>query len=275
MNDQPRRRWFRFSLRTMFVIVTLFACWIGWQTSIVRERKAVLKEMKGNPSFHVTTVSERLDWAVPPFAPLPKVPLVRGWLGDEAVFSLSILGHGEGSETVLARFKKAFPEADVSERQFEPCHPGCFPRGTPIATPQGTRPVESIAVGEEVTAILPSGSTVSVHVQSIFTTDNRLWKIETEAGSVLTTETQPLCKSADDIVPAGELQPGDSILHFQDGEVHSVKVVGVSRTDRVEKVFNLVLGNSEVFVAGGFLARSKPPTETTGESPEVSNHENE
>jgi hypothetical protein len=264
MNYQPRRRWFRFSLRTMFVIVTLFACWIGWQTTIVRERKAVLKEMRGNPSFHVTTVAERLDWAVAPNTPLPKVSIVRSWLGDEPVFSLSILGHAEGSESVLTRFKNAFPESEVVERPFEPCHPGCFPRGTQIATPQGTRPVESIAVGDEVTAVLPVGSIVTVAVQSIFTTDNRLWQIETEASSVFTTETQPLCKSADEIVAAGQVQPGDSILHWREGVVRSVKVVGVSRTNRVEKVFNLVLGNSEVFIAGGFLARSKPPAEVAG-----------
>jgi hypothetical protein len=40
-----------------------------------------------------------------------------------------------------------------------------------------------------------------------------------------------------------------------------VKVLAVVPTERTEKVFNLVLGNSKYFIAGGFLARSKPPAE--------------
>jgi hypothetical protein len=30
MDDKPRRIWFRFSLRTLFVLITLFACTMGW-----------------------------------------------------------------------------------------------------------------------------------------------------------------------------------------------------------------------------------------------------
>jgi hypothetical protein len=37
-------------------------------------------------------------------------------------------------------------------------------------------------------------------------------------------------------------------------------VLDAASIRRTEKVFNLILGDSEIFVAGGFLARSKPPT---------------
>jgi hypothetical protein len=37
--------------------------------------------------------------------------------------------------------------------------------------------------------------------------------------------------------------------------------VSVAPTERIDQVFNLVLGNSEIFVAGGYLARSKPPAD--------------
>ena len=45
MTAPPKRRWFRFSLRTMFVVVTIFGVWLGWQLKIVRERKAILREI--------------------------------------------------------------------------------------------------------------------------------------------------------------------------------------------------------------------------------------
>jgi hypothetical protein len=137
-------------------------------------------------------------------------------------------------------------------------------------------------------------------VQSIFVTKNRLWKVETDDGVLLTTQTQPLVqcgpplrgRTSDSSPPlrgrtsdaegrdvpdslsgrgatdqlflvkaAGDLVPGDRILRLSAGQVREVAVRQVSATDRVEKVFNLVLGDSELFIAGGFVARSKPPAE--------------
>ncbi len=129
-----------------------------------------------------------------------------------------------------------------------------------LATPQiACGKIDSIQPGDFITALHSSGETVTVKVQSVFVTDNRLWKVDTEAGVLFTTQTQPLCLTAERTLPAGELQAGDKVLRLQDGKMHAVKVFGVSPTDRKEKVFNLILGHSEVFIAGGFLARSKPP----------------
>ena len=40
---KPKRRWFRFSLRTLLVTVTLLCVWLGWQARIVQERKGLLE----------------------------------------------------------------------------------------------------------------------------------------------------------------------------------------------------------------------------------------
>jgi hypothetical protein len=58
---------------------------------------------------------------------------------------------------------------------------------------------------------------------------------------------------------AGELKAGDKVFRWQDGKRQVANVLAVTPTDRVEKVFNLILGDSEMFIAGGFLAHSKPP----------------
>jgi hypothetical protein len=45
MNEKPRRRWFRFSLRTLFVLVTLLGCVMGWvvySLSWIRQRDELL-----------------------------------------------------------------------------------------------------------------------------------------------------------------------------------------------------------------------------------------
>jgi len=38
MTHAPKRRWFRFSLRTLFVVVTVIACWLGWSLNWMRDR---------------------------------------------------------------------------------------------------------------------------------------------------------------------------------------------------------------------------------------------
>jgi len=39
----PKRRWPRFSLRTLFAVLTVFCCWLGWNLQQIRERERILK----------------------------------------------------------------------------------------------------------------------------------------------------------------------------------------------------------------------------------------
>ena len=45
MTEAPKRPWYRFSVRWLFVVVTLFACclgWLGYQLNWIRQRHAAL-----------------------------------------------------------------------------------------------------------------------------------------------------------------------------------------------------------------------------------------
>jgi hypothetical protein len=266
-NDpQPRRRWFSFSLRTLFVVMTLLACWLGWELSVIRERKAVRQQLAAKGTFQFTTsavYAERYQGGPPPSS-IPKISMIRTWLGDEAIAEIwHSYHHDEFFEADRKLAAETFPEAEIKEWLPEPCHPGCFPTGTLVDTPEGPRTIESIVIGDLLHTILAQGEVEPVAVQSIFVTTNRIWRLETDAGVLLTTETQPLCSSMNDLpVAAGQLSPGDELLFRSDGRIRSARIHKIERTERIEKVFNLVLRNSEIFVAGGFLARSKPPAET-------------
>ncbi|MGC4001785.1 MAG: hypothetical protein QM811_00950 [Pirellulales bacterium] len=107
--------------------------------------------------------------------------------------------------------------------------------------------------------IEPSGETATRAVGSIFTTTNRLLSIETTAGSLVTTPTQPLCLTNGQILAAGDLQVGFRVRTFAQGRVSEAEVSAVRPTTREETVYNLVLDDSENFVADGFVVRSKPP----------------
>jgi len=264
MSTCPRQHWFRFSLRTLFVVVTGLCCWLGWEVSVVRQRQAVLKKLRTDPIYTVTTANE---WARRyPSGLVDQQParmgLVRRLLGDEAIQEIGYRTHyREISKAELADVARAFPEAKLLEDHppLVPCHPGCFPEGTLVDTPHGPRAIESIQQGDTITTMLPDGEWTTAAVQSLFNTSNRLWRIDTTAGVLLTTQTQPLCVSADRARPAGQLQAGDSILYYAAGESRPSSVLAVAPTHQIAPVFNLVLDNSGIFVADGFLARSKPP----------------
>lgn len=142
-----------------------------------------------------------------------------------------------------------------------PCHPGCFPAGTPVNTPTGARAIDTIKVGDVVSTVSPDGRAGWAAVEHVFTTTNRLIEVRTDRGPVLTTDAQPLALSAGGFKPAGDLKPGDRVKQWRDGKPTEAVVRGVAAAGRDAKVFNLILGDSAVFVAGGFLARGKPPAE--------------
>ena len=51
---KPKRRWFRFSLRTFLVIVTLICVWLGWEFSSARKQKQAVEAIRaiGGNAFY-------------------------------------------------------------------------------------------------------------------------------------------------------------------------------------------------------------------------------
>jgi hypothetical protein len=111
----PPRRWFRFSLRTTFVVLTIFGGglgWIGWQTSIVQERASVrewLRVRRGAARDHLDQI--RQDPTVRQWDP----PLVRQWFGDYAL--AGILLPPDCTDIEAERVKAAFSEASILRRK--------------------------------------------------------------------------------------------------------------------------------------------------------------
>jgi hypothetical protein len=272
MANLPSRRVFSFSLRSLLVVITLVCVWLAWESSIVRQRQRMLGELRASHAFQITTAKNWAESFPAGNAPQPaaRIPWLRRLLGDEAIQEVGYFRHMVGPTTPsVERVAKLFPEAKVQETMlYEPCHPGCFPRGTLVETPSGRRAIETIAAGDEVVAYRQTGEPFTARVQSIFRTENRLWRVTTEAGELMTTETQPLCLASGEdgaayqTRQAGELQAGDAIYKREAGELRAVKVLAVARTSRVENVVNLVLGDCEAFVANEYLARSKPPIQS-------------
>jgi hypothetical protein len=103
MPTPSRRRWFRFSLRTMFVVVTLFALWLGWELNYVRERHATRKWIVDSGGVVILGTDQR------EIAPgIVRIPFWRRWLGDYAVGMVVLKSDATPREIEGA--KAIFPE---------------------------------------------------------------------------------------------------------------------------------------------------------------------
>jgi hypothetical protein len=140
-----------------------------------------------------------------------------------------------------------------------PCHPGCFPAGTAVLIPGGSKPIEKVRIGDLLVSVGRDGVAAQAPVDKFFTTTNNLFKVRTDRGNVVTTDAQPLCLTDGQFRKAGELKAGDRVWQWRDGKRFEATVTSVTATGRQEKVYNLILGESKMFVAGGFLVRGKPP----------------
>jgi hypothetical protein len=91
----PRRRW-SFKLRTLFVLVTVCACWLGYSVNWIRQRHELLAS-----GLIVTTEPGR-------------APLGLWILGEEGFKSIDCLMEGD-----VEAFSRLFPEAQTNH--FEGC----------------------------------------------------------------------------------------------------------------------------------------------------------
>jgi hypothetical protein len=113
MSDQPKRRRFQFSLRTLMVGVTLLAVplgYVGWLAKIVRERKTMRRILEAKQcSFHHAST---FYWFGPEGSgEMATVPLVRSWLGDEAMQRILVPGRDPSID--ITAVVKLFSEARV------------------------------------------------------------------------------------------------------------------------------------------------------------------
>jgi predicted lipid-binding transport protein (Tim44 family) len=134
---------------------------------------------------------------------------------------------------------------------------GCFPAGTGIATPQGTRPIEVLAAGDEILSIDPEGQTVRSQVKTILVNKSPLLKIMTARGFLLATGDHPISVGEDRFRPAGELRPGDQITRWKAGWLGAEKVREIDSSREERLVFNLEVTGPHTFIAEGVVVHNK------------------
>jgi hypothetical protein len=114
MSLLPKRRWLRFSIRTLLVAVTIFCVWLGREWRIVEERKVVrdlvLSRAIQSPfGRNVGITLIKPSWSS---SPPPRPSWIRRLMGDT---ELPLTSAGRFTAQELERMRKAFPEAKLGE----------------------------------------------------------------------------------------------------------------------------------------------------------------
>ena len=107
----------RYSLRALFVAVTLLALWLGWEVHIVQMRKdswTRILAAGGEITWEDLFEDEHPD----PGPWIPRVPWYRRLLGDRAARTILIVpsdpSNHDQTNAELAAVKSGFPEAGVT-----------------------------------------------------------------------------------------------------------------------------------------------------------------
>jgi hypothetical protein len=103
MDDDPhkapqQRRWLRFSLRTLFVLVTLVAIWAAYSAHWIRQRREFVRKLE----------SDSWPFTVAEFNSAIFAPGLLGLFGEDGVETITL-----AIEPDMAEARRLFPEAQI------------------------------------------------------------------------------------------------------------------------------------------------------------------
>ncbi len=143
---------------------------------------------------------------------------------------------------------------------------GCFPPGTPIATPHGEVPIETLAPGDEILAKTDQGTLVPTQVKALLLARNTLLKLETRRGVLEASPEHPVGEPGGGFRALGELRHRDRVLRWTGGQLATDKVRRVSQASDETLVFNLQVDAPHTFVASNFVVHNKGGSSSSSRS---------
>jgi hypothetical protein len=109
MKEKPKRRWRRFSIRTLLVAVTIVCLWLGWQVNTVWQRRGLLDLVSERGGAYLFVADSN------PFEAADRAPLdlsyMQNKLGDQLVRWIEV--PDDFPERDRQRIRRAFPEAEL------------------------------------------------------------------------------------------------------------------------------------------------------------------
>jgi hypothetical protein len=110
--NQPKpRRWFRFSLRTLFVLVTVLCVWLGDQLNWIGQRHDAMEWLKCRGQV----CEKGIGLACGCTGKVPRAPFPLNLMGETGVLSITFFREDlQSDEPKAFRLSRLFPEAEYS-----------------------------------------------------------------------------------------------------------------------------------------------------------------
>jgi hypothetical protein len=135
---------------------------------------------------------------------------------------------------------------------------GCFPAGTKVETPYGTRDIARLSTGDFVLAV--DLQTSRTRKRKILKIDvhhsNRIWALTFSDGSAVRTTAAHSFLVAGKWEKASRIYIGDTLAVSSADGLSEKTVISSEATESMEPVYNLIVEGDFNFIADGVLAHS-------------------
>lgn len=146
----PKRRWFRYSLRTLFVVVTVVCCWLGYHLNWIAQRHAFLADetlvRERHPDPAHASMSAGIAWRDPQ-APR-RAPGMLWIFGEGGWTSFGVLVQSRSVDDLtdhdwdrISDARSLFPESEViAVHVWDTSHAGIVSSRVKGSIPPKVRP---------------------------------------------------------------------------------------------------------------------------------------
>ena len=112
----PKRRWFTFSLRTLFIVATVAGVWLGYELNWIRQRRAIIADSASCIEYGEARSAPGLLWLFgePGYAEIRPRYYTPNW------FPLFTPAAAQEHRQERRRIRALFPEAETIELDLNP-----------------------------------------------------------------------------------------------------------------------------------------------------------
>ena len=134
---------------------------------------------------------------------------------------------------------------------------GCLREGTPVATPQGERAVETLKPGDEVYAVCQGRLTPAKVCAVMQVRPDSFCELIIDGRTLLLTSEHPVETDAGEFCIASRLKVGDGVCCMVDGSVQRFAVQSTRQIPATAAAWNLLVSPCGTYVAGGVVVHNK------------------
>jgi len=153
--------------------------------------------------------------------------------------------------------KKKNQKTRQKQQQNKSSNASCFPKGTQILTPNGTKDISELHIGDLVISIGKNKETCINKVLKVKNySDKVIWSIKFNDESSIETTSSHSFLLGNKWVKSCDICSGDNLSYYSNGHIVNKTVTSSSEIPLSTGVYNIYVENNFNFIADGMIAHS-------------------